>query len=79
LEDPTRQKAIMEGLLKQGISSRRGIMCAHREEPYCGSWPPGSLPNSEAAQDGGIILPLYPLMREDDIDYVVSALKMVMA
>ncbi|TSA06471.1 MAG: DegT/DnrJ/EryC1/StrS family aminotransferase [Deltaproteobacteria bacterium] len=78
LEDPTRQKAIMEGLLKKGISSRRGIMCAHREEPYCGSWPAGSLPNSEAAQDRGIILPMHPLMPENDIEYVVSALRILM-
>lgn len=79
LEDPTRQKAIMAGLLKKGISSRRGIMCAHREEPYCGSWPAGSLPNSEAAQDRGIILPMHPLMHENDIEYVVSALRILMA
>ncbi|MHB9073488.1 MAG: DegT/DnrJ/EryC1/StrS family aminotransferase [Desulfobaccales bacterium] len=79
LNDPTRQKEVMEGLLKQGISSRRGIMCAHREEPYSYAWPEGSLPNSEAAQDRGIILPLHPLMHENDIECVVSALRTLMA
>jgi perosamine synthetase len=66
-------------LLKQGISSRRGIMCAHREEPYANSWPEGSLPNSEAAQDRGIILPLHHLMTEKDVEYIVSALRALTA
>jgi len=75
LNDPARQAAVMAGLLKQGISSRRGIMCAHREKPYGAAWAAGSLPHSEAAQDRGIILPLYPLMPETDIAYVVEALR----
>jgi perosamine synthetase len=79
LDDPARQKPVMEALLKQGISSRRGIMCAHREEPYANSWPEGSLPNSEAAQDRGIILPLHHLMSEKDVDYIASALRALMA
>jgi perosamine synthetase len=79
LDDPARQKPVMEALLKQGISSRRGIMCAHREEPYANSWPEGSLPNSEAAQDRGIILPMHHLMTEKDVEYIVSALRALSA
>ena len=28
------QKEVMQNLLDQGIATRRGIMCSHREAPY---------------------------------------------
>ena len=36
LPDRVDQKAVMQGLLDQGIATRRGIMCSHREAPYSG-------------------------------------------
>lgn len=66
------QRAVMQYLLDNGIASRRGIMCIHREVPYqraagfC-------LPHSEWAQDRSIILPLYPQMTEDEQEYVCAA------
>jgi len=73
LPDSADQRAVMQGMLDKGVSTRRGIMCIHREKPYAGSarFP---LPASEAAQDRTILLPLYPQMTEAEQDLVVAAL-----
>ena len=68
------QKAVMQALLEQGIATRRGIMCAHREAPYKGDQQRHSLRNSELAQDQSILLPIYAQMTEDDINHVSHAL-----
>ena len=34
LTDKVDQKTVMQNLLDQGIATRRGIMCSHREAPY---------------------------------------------
>ena len=69
------QRQVMQKLLDNGISSRRGVVCAHLEPPYCAAWPRGTLPESEAAQDACIALPLYPGMDPDDVTYIVTALR----
>ncbi len=66
LEDPTIQVAVMQHLMDNGVSTRRGIMNSHREKPYADQWQEGCLPMSELAQDSGIILPLYHQMQEKD-------------
>jgi dTDP-4-amino-4,6-dideoxygalactose transaminase len=68
------QRAVMQYLLDQGVASRRGIMCAHREAPYRRAGDNLGLPESERAQDRNIILPLYPQMTDDDQDYVCEVL-----
>ncbi|GGJ20002.1 DegT/DnrJ/EryC1/StrS family aminotransferase [Neoroseomonas lacus] len=67
------QRGVMQGMLDRGVSTRRGIMCIHRETPYAGKarFP---LPVSEAAQDRTILLPLFPQMTDAEQDQVVSAL-----
>ena len=68
------QRTVMQRLLDQGVASRRGIMCAHREAPYLdASRPP--LPISEHAQDHVIVLPLFPQMTSDEVGYVAEALR----
>jgi perosamine synthetase len=79
----------MQALLDAGISTRRGIMCAHREPAYskepwsCGKGPgdcgcpPGvcaRLAESEKAQDTSIVIPLYHQLTETEQDYVVETL-----
>ena len=66
------QRAVMQSMLDAGIATRRGIMCAHREDGYRNGW---RLPHSEEAQDRRIILPLYAQMTDDEQAYVVDALK----
>jgi dTDP-4-amino-4,6-dideoxygalactose transaminase len=67
------QKDVMQKLLDRGVASRRGIMCAHREAPYQGGRR-YELPESERATDRCIVLPLYPQMTEDELDYVCASL-----
>ncbi len=69
------QRDVMQKLLDAGVSSRRGIMCAHREDVYKDAPRKTPLPHSEFAQDNRIILPLYPQMSNDDIVKVADTLK----
>ena len=69
------QRTVMQRLLDQGISSRRGIMCSHREPPYAGTKPRFDLRQSELAQDHTILLPIYAQMTEQDQVRVVQALR----
>ena len=77
LPEHADQRAVMQGLLDAGISTRRGVMCSHREPAYAGMpWrAAGSLRHSEEAQDHCLILPLYAQMSEADQDRVVEALQ----
>ena len=50
----------MQAMLDAGISTRRGIMCSHREPAYADMPLRQPLPHSEQAQDHCILLPLYP-------------------
>lgn len=79
LDEHIDRDAIMGLLQSRGISTRRGIMNAHREPPYAASWPEGSLPESEAAQDHCLILPLHHEMTLSDRERVVQTLKEALA
>ncbi len=90
LPDGTDQREVMQIMLDADISTRRGIMCAHREKAYdrkdwsCGispgkcHCPPKTcarLSQSEQAQDRAIILPLFHQMTHDEQEKVVRTLK----
>jgi perosamine synthetase len=75
LPDRVDQRAVMQSLLDQGIATRRGIMCSHREKPYSGDKQHHDLRQSELAQDHSILLPIYAQMTEDDVERVVGSLK----
>jgi perosamine synthetase len=83
------QLGVMNHLAREGVASRRGILCAHREPAYPpGSWSctpdagrcdcPGGrctrLTQSEKAQDCSIQIPLFGAMTEGELDHVASAL-----
>ncbi len=81
------QREVMQRMLDEGVATRRGIMCAHREPAYSdpSSWrcaqsqclPSSHCPNlheSEEAQDHGVILPLFSGMTEPQQERVASAL-----
>ncbi|WP_392534620.1 DegT/DnrJ/EryC1/StrS family aminotransferase [Nostoc sp. C117] len=85
------QVQVMQRMLDAGISTRRGIMCAHREPAYqtepwsCGVQPKACecevgkcdrLSESEQAQDRTVLLPLFHQMTKEEEDYVVKVLKM---
>jgi dTDP-4-amino-4,6-dideoxygalactose transaminase len=71
---PLGRDTVMQTLLGRGISTRRGVMAIHRERPY---WEPSrvkSLPETSAAADQTIILPLFHQMTEEDQDYVIECI-----
>jgi perosamine synthetase len=74
LPDRVDQKTVMEKLLDQGIATRRGIMCSHREPPYAPETRRHDLRQSELAQDHCILLPIYTQMTDDDQVRVADAL-----
>jgi perosamine synthetase len=75
LPDRVNQMAVMQKLLDQGIATRRGIMCSHRELCYAEEKPRHDLRQSELAQDHAILLPLYAQMTEEDQVTVADALR----
>jgi perosamine synthetase len=68
---------LMQKLLDDGISSRRGIMTSHRETAYKDSCADLALPISEDACDRSIIIPLYIPMEQKDIDQVIEKLRFI--
>jgi perosamine synthetase len=75
LPDRFNQKVVMQALLDQGIATRRGVMCSHREAPYSGDNQRHDLRLSEDVQDHAILLPIYAQMSEDDVVRVTDALR----
>lgn len=78
LPDHVDQKRVMQIMLDHGISTRRGIMNAHREPPYfeTGTYRGASpLEQSERMQDRVIILPLFHEMTGEDQQRVVDGLR----
>ena len=70
------QRQVMQRMLDDGISTRRGVMNAHRERSYpAGTFrAPGPLTRGEQAQDTVVALPLYHDMTLADQDRVIGAL-----
>jgi len=73
------QRAVMQYMLDEGISARRGIMCSHRAEAYRDLPLRQPLPHSEQAQEHCILLPLYHDMTEAEQASVAGALKQACA
>ena len=88
LPEGCEQRQIMNFLSQQGIATRRGIMCAHREPAFSSmemTSPGEALPfrvsragleYSEHAQDHSILLPLYPNMPVEEQQEVVASLSL---
>ncbi len=88
LPDGCEQREVMNQMKDRGISTRRGIMCAHREPAFtsndkskhveeaspCRESPSGLI-HSERAQDRSILIPLYPGMTYEEQQQVVDALE----
>jgi len=68
------QRAVMQRMLDKGISTRRGIMCTHREPAYA-KYASQSLPNSVDAQEHTVLLPLYIQMTDEEQRRVVDELR----
>ncbi len=69
---PLGAEELMRMLLRDGVSTRRGIMAIHLEASYegCGA----DLPHTEAAANEVVLLPLFPGLSDEAQDYVVDRL-----
>lgn len=74
---PFTRDQLMQELLDQGVSTRRGIMAIHRERSYHDARWDGRLPETDLVADTAIILPLFYEMREEEQDYVIHGLEEV--
>jgi perosamine synthetase len=72
------QRAVMQAMLDAGVSTRRGIMCSHREPAYAPGREPwtgrGPLTASERATDRSILLPLFHQLTAEEQHTVVAEL-----
>jgi dTDP-4-amino-4,6-dideoxygalactose transaminase len=70
------QRRAMQSLLDLGISTRRGVMCSHREPAYV-DFAHRPLPRSEEAQDRCVLLPLFASITTDQLFEAAQALQEV--
>lgn len=74
LPDHCNQKEVMQSMLDAQVSTRRGVMCIHREPAYEAFVESSQLQRSEQIQDHCILLPLFPGMAIEEQQQVVGAL-----
>jgi dTDP-4-amino-4,6-dideoxygalactose transaminase len=74
LPESCDQRAVMQRMLDDGISTRRGVMNAHLERPYRTVGQRQRLPWSERAQQRAIILPLIASMAVRQVQQVCDCL-----
>jgi perosamine synthetase len=74
LPESCDQRRVMQRMLDEGVSTRRGVMNAHLEGPYLTGAHGARLPRSERAQRHGIILPLIPSMTDSQVQQVCETL-----
>jgi dTDP-4-amino-4,6-dideoxygalactose transaminase len=75
LPDHVDQRATMQRLLDAGISSRRGVMCSHLEQPYRNAIQDvHGLPHSEHAHTAGVMLPLHAEVTPEEAASIVQLL-----
>lgn len=70
--DADRRDRVMQDMLDRGVATRPGVMTAHREPAYRNLGV--SLPDSEAASDCSLALPLFSELAEADAEKVATAL-----
>lgn len=70
---PVTRNELMAKLLEKGISTRRGVMTAHREPAYANYHI--SLPVSEDLSDNSILIPMYAPMTVAETEYVSEQFK----
>ncbi|MEP6609802.1 MAG: DegT/DnrJ/EryC1/StrS family aminotransferase, partial [Burkholderiaceae bacterium] len=75
LPEGCEQRSVMQHMLDDGVATRRGVMCSHRERAYQHLPLRQPLPHSERAQDQCVLLPLYHQMAEADQVAVATSLE----
>jgi len=68
----THRNHLMQKLLDAGIATRRGIPCAHLEQPYRKLYPKLGLPHSEKASAETLTIPIYHGMTQKEQNFVID-------
>jgi dTDP-4-amino-4,6-dideoxygalactose transaminase len=71
---PVTRNDLLQLLMAEKVSARRGIMASHLEPAY-GAARRADLPDTERITDDSLILPLSQEMTDDDIDRVASVIR----
>ncbi len=71
---PVSRNELLERMLAEGISGRRGIMAAHLEPAYTGR-PAGRLPATERVTSRSLILPMFHEMTDDQQRHVADVIR----
>jgi dTDP-4-amino-4,6-dideoxygalactose transaminase len=79
VDSPMTRDVLMQKLLERGIATRRGVMPIHREKPYWAADWEKLLPETAAAADHTIMLPLYVQMTDEEQDYVIESIAEIAA
>ncbi len=66
---------LMQALLEKGISTRRGIMCTHKETAYAEEYKSIKLPVSEDLNGNSILIPLFVPMTDEEVNTLVDMVK----
>lgn len=68
------QMTVMQRMLDDGVSTRRGVMCAHLEGAYDDHELHTPLPVSEMARDDRILLPMFHELSDEEQQQVIASL-----
>ena len=71
---PVSRNELLQRMLDQGVTGRRGIMAAHLEPAYAGTRPV-SLPATEWAAAKSLILPMFHEMTDDQQHHVADVIR----
>ena len=74
---PITREQLMQDLLDRGVSSRRGIMAIHHEDPYRNARWEASLPVTNRVTETSLVLPLFHEMTGVEQDYVVESIESI--
>lgn len=69
------QRGLMQDLLDQGVTTRRGIMCMHLEDAMRDVPRRHRLLQSQMARDHSVLLPLFAQMTDDEVGKVAEVLR----
>ena len=69
---PVTATELMRLLLKDGVTTRRGVMASHRELSYADT--SAQLPNTDYAGRYSVMIPLFVGMTDEQQDYVIGSL-----
>ncbi|MBS1517263.1 MAG: DegT/DnrJ/EryC1/StrS family aminotransferase [Bacteroidetes bacterium] len=76
-KSPLSRNEVMQKLLNEGISVRKGVMTSHRESAYR-TKNELRLPVSEDLCDRSFMIPLYVPMDEKDIFHIINSLRKIL-